>query len=64
MNINHLNDNGVHSLLAAITVGLLTHDDPETKRHLLDVIVNELDELDNDDAFGTEGWKHAFGVED
>ena len=27
-------------------------------------IVDKLDELDNDDFFGTEGWKHLMGFED
>lgn len=36
----------------------------EAVRELLQQIVDRLDELDNDDFFGTEGWKHFFGVED
>lgn len=27
-------------------------------------IMNELDKLDEDDFFGSEGWKHRFGYED
>ena len=27
-------------------------------------IVDKLDELDEDDFFGTEGWKHYMGFED
>lgn len=33
-------------------------------RELLQKIVDQLDELDQEDFFGTEGWKHFFGVED
>ena len=29
-----------------------------------DLIEMKLDELDNDDAFGTEGWRHSFGLPD
>lgn len=29
-----------------------------------DIIEMKLDEYDNDDAFGTEGWRHAFGLPD
>ena len=27
-------------------------------------IISLLDEADQDDMFGTEGWKHAVGMED
>ena len=33
-------------------------------KELLQKIMDQLDELDEDDYFGTEGWKHRFGVED
>ena len=31
---------------------------------LLFEMVNALDHLDGEDTFGTEGWKHRFGLED
>ncbi len=31
---------------------------------LLKTIIDKLDELDNDDFFGSEGWKHHFGLEE
>jgi hypothetical protein len=31
---------------------------------LLTLIVDKLDDLDGEDYFGTEGWKHQFGIED
>ncbi len=37
------------------------------KSELLDFIekiITKLDELDLDDFFGTEGWRHYFGFED
>jgi hypothetical protein len=30
-------------------------------KDLLTKIVEKLDELDTEDYFGTEGWKHFFG---
>lgn len=33
-------------------------------RDMLSQIVDKLDELDEDDYFGTEGWRHFFGIED
>lgn len=30
----------------------------------IDALENFLDENDQDDAFGTEGWRHALGVDD
>ena len=33
-------------------------------REMLQKIVDKLDELDCEDYFGTEGWKHSFGLED
>ena len=33
------------------------------KNHL-QAIINKLDDLDCEDFFGTEGWKHSFGFED
>jgi hypothetical protein len=33
------------------------------KEYLKDLI-QKLDEVDEDDFFGTEGWRHYFGLED
>jgi hypothetical protein len=30
----------------------------------IDKIEDELDECDLDDFFGTEGWRHRFGISD
>lgn len=27
-------------------------------------LIEKLDELDEDDYFGTEGWRHRFGLDD
>jgi len=36
----------------------------EAKDELLQIIIEKLDELDGEDFFGSEGWKHFFGIED
>lgn len=33
-------------------------------REHLKLFIEKLDELDEEDFFGTEGWKHEFGLED
>lgn len=38
-----------------------------TKEHLIDLLNNlvyELDQLDNEDFFGTEGWRKFLSLED
>ena len=32
-------------------------------KELLEKIVDQLNEMDEEDYFGTEGWKHRFGLE-
>lgn len=34
----------------------------EAAKELLKKIVNKLDDLDGDDFFGSEGWKHFMGL--
>ncbi len=36
----------------------------ESAKLYLQEIIYKLDELDCEDFFGTEGWKHMFGYED
>ncbi len=36
----------------------------EAAKELLQKIILKLDELDGDDFFGSEGWKHYLGLED
>ncbi len=36
----------------------------QAAKDLLKKIVDKLDELDGDDFFGSEGWKHYIGLED
>ena len=53
----------VSSLVMAVLVGFNRY----TKQELLDVLENlidKLDELDKEDFFGTEGWRHFLDLED
>ncbi len=36
----------------------------ETAKQYLRDIINKLDELDCEDFFGSQGWKHFMGYED
>lgn len=33
-------------------------------KEILKQIIAKLDDLDQEDYFGTEGWRHTFGLED
>lgn len=36
----------------------------EGAKELLRSLIETLDELDDEDYFGTEGWRYRFGLED
>lgn len=36
----------------------------EGAKNFLRIVTTKLDEYDCDDYFGTEGWRHSFGLED
>ena len=36
----------------------------EQAKELLKQLVEKLDDLDTEDYFGTEGWRHLLGFED
>lgn len=63
MNVFDLTDEALDALTTKIAKGLI-ETDRANKLEILSVVVQELDWLDGEDAFGTEGWKHTFGVED
>lgn len=69
MKVSKMNVPARHDLLRSIGEGLtrMAHSsdtDDETLEVLLDSLVDALDELDQDDYLGTEGWKYTFGIED
>ncbi len=63
MNVDNMNEKGIDEALTRIMTGLIAFDDLEVKREILETIVNQLEYYSQDDTFGTEGWKHSFGVE-
>lgn len=50
------------SILEGITSFDKQCDDEEMTDYILVPILEMLDQGDGDDAWGTEGWQHAFGV--
>jgi len=43
-------------------VGQATGDEHMDVLHHVDALEAKLDEFEQDDTFGTEGWRHAFGL--
>ena len=41
-----------------------THEDVNVLFAYIDLLEGKLDDSDLDDVFGTEGWRHYFGVAD
>lgn len=67
MNIDTMSNEGAIQTLNEICDGMKRYfvDNPESiKYYLGQLIENFLDPLAQDDGFGTEGWEHAFGIED
>lgn len=67
INLDNLNENAVLELADTILKGLRDYfennlkDEPDATKYLLESLVPVLDELDEDDFFGSEGWEHYFG---
>jgi hypothetical protein len=51
------------TLTGKALVGALTKADQLAVMEHLNALYFRLDELDDEDYFGTEGWRHFFGVE-
>ena len=65
-NLNRQSTEGLRATLKDITVGLTTFSENADKDSLLllvQTIAEALDDLDQDDFFGTEGWVHAFNMD-
>ena len=62
MKVSKMTDEAMDGTMEVIAeeFGKLPTDD---RREILTRFVDILDDLDDDDFFGTEGWKHAFGLE-
>lgn len=63
MIVQDLNDKAVNKHLNRLLEALAADQDldMDTKRYLLESLVSTMDELDEDDTFGTEGWRHTYG---
>lgn len=57
-----LSDREVNILRGKALVGAMDREDQLALCEHLNFIEMALDERDADDFFGTEGWRHAFGI--
>lgn len=62
MNVDDLTDEAVERYLGQMCAIALHKTDPEQKRDLLQALTDQFDLMDSDDGFGTEGWRHRFGI--
>lgn len=62
MKVDDLTDEAVERYLAQMCAIALHKTDPEQKRDLLRALTDQFDLMDSDDCFGTEGWRHRFGI--
>lgn len=62
VDINKLSDKDAYVHLQVI-LDKLKGEPKDTSKYLLEGLVNLMDDLDEDDFFGTEGWRHRFGFE-
>ena len=60
MKIRHLTTDAQRELFEGI-VWLVNSLEPEDFQRVLQTFTDALDDLDQDDFFGTEGWKHLIG---
>lgn len=64
MNVDHLNEKGMQKAWQQIMSGLSEAEIPfEYQKYILADLIYNLDAADEEDIFGTEGWKHTFGVD-
>ena len=67
MNVSRLSDKGAAEVMALICDGLkrMTGENPESAKYLLEAMIDGfLEPVSSEDGFGTEGWEHAFGLDD
>lgn len=66
MNIDKMSEEGAVRSIEEICEGLkaCARNNGECAKYLLANLVEVLDDLNGDDFFGTEGWQHAFGMEE
>lgn len=66
--VKHLNDQAAEQLLQRLLVNLAKFQrdslGPQAAKVLLQTTIEYLDIFDEEDFFGTEGWRHALGFDD
>lgn len=62
--LNKATDEQKANLLDEILFALQKEENTEVKSQMVEELINLMDDLDNDDFFGTEGWKHRYSFED
>lgn len=59
-----LKDEAQADLLAEIFKGLTKYAEINSMSYVLEILIEALDNADDEDGFGTEGWRHSFGLDD
>lgn len=65
MNMSKLSDAAALTTVNEIADGLkkFVKNNPDSAKAICEALGPTLDDLSEDDFFGTEGWLHAFGIE-
>lgn len=66
MRIEDLTDKAVGKHLKLLLLSLMEDEelDVDAQRDLLEALILTMDDLDCNDTFGTEGWRHTYGFAD
>lgn len=62
--IHLLTDAAKNQLFDEIIVGLRQSASNGSLDYILEELIHMLDAADDEDGFGTEGWRHRFGLDD
>lgn len=62
MKLKFLTDRELNIIRGKVLVGHATRDEMLSVFFHLDMLEHKLDEADGEDALGTEGWRHYFGI--
>jgi len=62
MAFKYLTDRELNTIRGKATVGHATPKEIMSVFMHYDMIEMKLEEFEQDDTFGTEGWRHAFGL--
>lgn len=62
--MSFLTEKELNTIRGKAMVGHATPDEIMSVFGHLDALEMQLDEREQDDFFGTEGWRHAFGLPD